>query len=519
MEAIGRFDNFKWLLSHRVVKENKQPDENVLMFNEHGAFVVGIEEIYFVESFYANYVRVFGSSFIQSKLDALEDETAKRWANYAISRIPDVIKYENAEFEERLEELSDKLELPAPHLLEVFKPYMPFITYGDYYKFAIDKVDSPLYRYFYVLLILMYEDDYPTDDTVLYPYTYTTCPQKDTCKEKNKCQPCRRCYYLELRNGKDYNFAKELSEFQKEITLDFLSAVPQEIKEKMLVKLYESLQQVNQSGFFAAKLSLSYDKVLYEGKKSLTGNFFLRWDKVDFFNGFYTVRHPDVPFNSAKPYKIEDKNSRKAFNDISGIFMKKLPPLYVEAKDGKIIKVMNRANLTSCISNLEHKVGRAEVLHQSGISHKKFKAKEITKMEAKSLCKELKSRYLDYLCSKQLDSYRVIYCVESRVNSSGAVVCEYSFIFTIGETSNKLVLAYENASNSRCTYIFPILRCSWKASIEKIYDFFASNEINKRQLMASRTIDLRLPGDYDYHRIFHSDYLTWVDNIRLHSRK
>lgn len=519
MGAVGRFDNFKWLLSHRVVKENKQPDENTLMFNEHGAFSVGIEEIYFVESFYANYVRIFGSSFIQSKMSTLENETAKQWANYAISRIPDVIKYENAEFEEHLIELSDKLELPASHLLEVFKPYMPFITFGDYYKFAIDKVDSPMYRYFYVLLILMYEYDYPTDDTILYPYTYATCPQKDTCKEKDKCQPCRRCYYLEFRNGKDYDFARELNDFQKEKTLDFLSVVPHKIKEKMLVKLYESLQQVNQSGFFAAKLCLSYDKVLYGGKKPLTGGFFLRWDKVDFFNGFYTVRHPDVPFNSAKPYRIEDKNSRKAFNDISGIFMKKLPPLYVEAKDGKIVKVMNRANLTSCISILEYKVGRADVSHQSCISHKKFKAKEITKMEAKSLCKELKSRYLDYLCSKQLDSYKVIYCVESRVNSSGAVVCEYSFIFTIGETPNKLVLAYENASNSRCTYIFPILRHFWKDSIEKIYDFFASNEVNKRQLMASRSIDLRLPGDYDYSRIFHSDYLTWVDNIRLHTRR
>lgn len=518
MEAIGRFDNFKWLLSHRVVKENKQPDETVLMFNEHGAFVVGIEEIYFVESFYANYVRVFGSSFIQSKLDALENETAKQWANYAISRIPDVIKYEDAEFEERLEELSDKLELPAPHLLEVFKPYMPFITFGDYYKFAIDKVDSPLYRYFYVLLILMYEDDFPENATIKYPFTYANCPLKK-CTAREKCQSSKSCYRLEMQYGKNYDFARELNEFQKEKTLDFLLAVPQKIKEKMLVKLYESLQQVNQSGFFAAKLSLSYDKVLYGGKKPLTGNFFLRWDKVNFFNGFYTVRHPDVPFNSAKPYKIKDKNSRKAFNDISGIFMKKLPPLYVEAKDGKIIKVMNRANLTSCISILEHKVGRADVSHQSGISHKKFKAKEITKMEAKSMCKELKSRYLDYLCSKQLDSYKVIYCVESRVNSSGAVVCEYSFIFTIGETSNKLVLAYENASNSRCTYIFPILRRFWKDSIEKIYDFFASNEINKRQLMASRSIDLRLPGDYDYHRIFHSDYLTWVDNVRLHSRR
>lgn len=452
MESVRRFDNFEWLLSHRVVKENRLPDENELMYDEHGGFHVGMEEIYFVEGFYSMYVREFGPSFVQRRLEALEEGVAKRWADYALKRIPDVIRYENSEFEERLEELLSKLKLPASHIRDAFRPYMPFLVYEDYCRFAMDKRDSPLYRYFYVLLILWCEADFPEDATIRYPFTYATCPYRDKCSAKERCRPCKRCHHLESRYGKNYDFAKELNEFQKEMTNHFLSAVPQGEKEEI------------------------------------------------------------------RPYKMKDAHSRKAFNDISGVFMKRLPPLHVEAKEGRIVRVMNRANLTSCISILEHKVSRADVSRKSPASHKKSEAKEMTKMEAKSLCKELKSRYLDYLCSKHLDCYKVVYCVESRVNSSGVVVSEYSFIFTIGETSGKIVLAYENASESRCTYIFPINRHSWKTSIERIYDFFASNEVNKRQLMASRSIDLRLPGDYEFHRLLHSDYLTWVDHVKLHSR-
>ena len=44
--------------------------------------------------------------------------------------------------------------------------------------------------------------------------------------------------------------------------------------------------------------------------------------------------------------------------------------------------------------------------------------------------------------------------------------------------------------------------------------FFAQNEVNKRQLMASRRVDLQLPGNYDYQRILHSDDLSWVDKIK-----
>ena len=84
MDDIQRFDEFEWLLANKVVNENVLPDENVLVYSGHSAFSIGLTELYFVELFYDKYVRVFGSAFIQNKIDALKNETARKWANYAM---------------------------------------------------------------------------------------------------------------------------------------------------------------------------------------------------------------------------------------------------------------------------------------------------------------------------------------------------------------------------------------------------------------------------------------------------
>lgn len=64
-------------------------------------------------------------------------------------------------------------------------------------------------------------------------------------------------------------------------------------------------------------------------------------------------------------------------------------------------------------------------------------------------------------------------------------------------------------------YIFvPCSQKKWQLCIDKIYEYFASNEINKRQQLASRKVYLNLSGGHDYQRIMHDNYLKWVDRIK-----
>ena len=107
MDNIQRFDEFEWLLANKVVNENVLPDNNVVVYSGHSAVSIGLTGLYFVELFYDKYVRVFGSAFIQNKIDALKNETARKWANYAMDRIPAVIKYKNEEFVDSLEDLQN----------------------------------------------------------------------------------------------------------------------------------------------------------------------------------------------------------------------------------------------------------------------------------------------------------------------------------------------------------------------------------------------------------------------------
>lgn len=251
----------------------------------------------------------------------------------------------------------------------------------------------------------------------------------------------------------------------------------------------------------------------FQNKTLLSNGIFqIGWNEVLFRDGFYILELS----NSAKKtliYRVKDNHSRSAFNNIRSLIEKRLPPLQVEVEDEQIVNVYNKPSLESIISLMEHKVLQSSTHKKKSISVKKER-KELNPKEAKVYCKQFKSRYIKYLCDKQLDNYNVVCCIEYRVNSNNIFVREYSFIFTIKETNNLIYLAFENTSNWRCTYLFPIPKETWGESVDLIYEYFVSNEVNKRQQMASYQVDLCLPGNYAYLRVYHKNYTEWVDRIK-----
>ena len=509
------FDNFQWLSSLKDVENGMFPyddSSSKYVCNFYDKLTINILNYDVVRSFYNKYIRKFGHNFIAEKASCLNSTIVKRSVMYALEKYKDVVEIENERFESDLEDVRSRLNIEGVDLMDVFEKYLPFIHDRDIYRFAYDNIDSPQFEYFYLLLIFLYEDDYPTK-----PLEYQTCKYKDKCERANDCKirsiNKNVCLYDEIRYGKDYSFTQDFYDFQKEIVIKFLHFAPQEIKNKALVKLYESFKQINQTNIFEEKLSLSFDKFLCKKENPLTGEFYLPWSRVEFYNGFYLLTHPNVPSNIKQFHRIDDKHSRLAFNDIKRYFLERLPPIHVEAKNGKIIKVINEASLYECILVMEHEVN-AKFEKKNSIDKVKVEKKALTKDDTITLCKELKSQYLDYLCTQQIEKYKVICCIEHRINSSGVVHDEYSFIFTIKESKEKICLVYENATNSRSTYILPTAKDTWDESIDNIYNFFASDEINKRQQMASKLIDLKLPGNYEYKRVYHKDYFSWHYTIQ-----
>ena len=529
---MKEFDNFNLLKSIKEIQkginpyDKSKPDSPDCKFNDlsnldicpctirKGKFEISWYNYNMVLTIYNTYIRRYGEDFIREYTEKMKGRATKAWVLYALNKYPALVEDKNNDTIDELEELLDKLHITDQNVIETFKTHMPFLSEFDVFRFAYDNINSPKLEFFYLLLIWLYENDYPTKPHLR---EYQTCKSKDECKYATDCKikniNKNTCLYDEKLYGKDYSFTQELTDFQKGVITKFLYYAPQEIKEKALIKLYESFKQINQTNIFENKLSLSYEKVLCNKDNPLTGNFYITWNKVEFYNGFYLISHPNVPSNIKQFYRIEDRHSRLAFNDIKKIFLERLPPIHVEAKNGKIIKIRNKANLCECTILMEHEVN-ANFEKKNKNEKVKVEKKILTKDEATIFCKDFKSQYLDKLCMQQIEKYKVICCIEHRINSSGVIHDEYSFIFTIKESKEKIYLVYENAANSRSTYILPITKNTWEESIDNIYNFFASNEINKRQQMASKLIDLKLPGNYEYKRIFHTDYSSWHYKIQ-----
>jgi hypothetical protein len=160
---MEHFDNFKWLLFQKPISEERLPDESVLIERDGRGYNFGFEEYYIVVHFFSQYIRPFGKEFILKKVNELENSFAKAWAIFAIARAPLVIKHDNEEFEDRMEELGIKLGIPYEHIKSAFLSYMPFFINYEYFKFAYDNLDKVYYRYFYLLLIdyINTEDNIP----------------------------------------------------------------------------------------------------------------------------------------------------------------------------------------------------------------------------------------------------------------------------------------------------------------------------------------------------------------------
>lgn len=473
------FDNFKNSYFNYVIKNYKKPDEEVLVKNGND-YTYGIIEWHFTAWFYDNYIRRFGHEFIQTKIGDIKNKSVYTWAVFGLNKYQTVLDISNDDFDNNLYEISNELHCNFQVLYNKFNKYKPFLTNYDYYRFAYENVDSHDIIYFYILLIIYIDNDYPIK-TVL-----------DT----------------------DASVKEELMEFQRELVNKFCSLAPKEIKEKAVGALFKAFQQINETNKYEPKLSLSLSSILYNDKVPLSGPIYIQWDKVEFYDGFYLIYHPNERRSKEqRPYMIRDDKSRKVFNDISSIFMKKLSPLYVLAENGRIVNVLNKQELSSCISVMEYKVAAPSSVKKQK-SPIKVERKEISRSEAITLCKDFKSKFLEYLSNKQLDNYNVVCCVENKINANRVIEAEYSFIFTFKESKDKLFLAFENTKDSRCTYVFPVSKTKWKESIDLIFNFFASNLVNKRQQLAMRLADLELPGNFEYKRILHTEYLVWANRIR-----
>ncbi len=515
------FDNYK--LWHKMLsKQEAMPNEDIFT-KTNGGVSISTKECHLLSYFHLWYYRYFEPEFLLAKTKKIKSPIIRAWAKYCITHMDVFLEYENESFDSDLEDFYEYSSLSNEEIRQTLDKYKPYLFYDDYFRPAYEYIECEKNDLAVILIMMRMDSDYPYRTNVDHLESYCKekflkCNKKKHCKDFVLCHKERTC--IQDRRGlipESHDFEEEMCEFERDIIEEFVNNAPEEKKQLAYPFILNVFEQINATRKYKDPLITSTSKLYSPNGMPLTGKIYILWNKVSFYNGFYQIQHPKLSYKeTSRIHTIKDANSRRVFNDISSYFLKKLPPIHVEVKDGAIVEILNKTSLDSCISVLEHKVvapNRPKTKRPQ--MHTYYKRIELSKSEAIDYCKDKDSRYFKYLCKTQIEDYKVICCIENRVNASnGLITSEYSFIFTYRETSDQLFLAYENDNGHRCTYVFPIDKKYWKSSIDMLYDFFASSIINKRESLLKRLVDLKLPGNYHYQRIPHTDYLTWVDKMK-----
>lgn len=448
----------------------------VLPKDEYGFGVLMASKI-----FYSLYIRPYGFENVKKEICNIIDSIERKWAEYFLKQANDIKIVADKDFESDLCEVAEFLNIPYELLDSIFEPYKPFLFLKDYIEFGVANFSNDNYNYFYILILIYIKNQYLWD------------------------------------NGDDEEDDDEYLEIQKEI-IDVFIKYKNEKVSFQIDRLFTTFDQINKTSFLDKKFFLSYNKVLYnDGEIPLDGDIFVPWTNVVFWDGYYFIYHPSFP-NGDKgrfPLRIEDKSSRRDFNNLQKHFMKKLCPIYVSAVDGRIKKVHNHQDLLECIDIINKKIHPLEGSEQDD-EKIESKKKYLSKNETKDIIKQYKlNHYLEYLCNEQLDDYKVIYCVENRINSNENMTIEHSFIFTIKDSSGNLKLIFENTEISRCTYAFITSKESWDKDVESISDFFVSDIVNKRLNITRQKHNMPILRNLKYSRITHTDYYKWKQHINI----
>jgi len=262
---------------------------------------------------------------------------------------------------------------------------------------------------------------------------------------------------------------------------------------------------------YCEQLKIKDNIVPDENKISNNGKFELSWKYVTFANGYIYLYHP-LHQNSSHPLKYKMENSISAFNNIQSYFINRLTPISVQAKNGRIIKVLNIEDVEFCIQKLTAKYKNRNNRVISRIP--KQKIEKLTQEQITNHIHTYKSKYLDWLCSKQLPNYQIYYCLEIKSNVNQQEKDEDAFIFTIQETKQMVTLVYENVLESRSSIVFKIRKNRLPNVIQEIHHFFSSNSLNKRELIMQGNVSNELLFSLNtYWRIMHTNFNSWKSKI------
>lgn len=273
--------------------------------------------------------------------------------------------------------------------------------------------------------------------------------------------------------------------------------------------------------FYLDKIDNTYYDIVIGGFDSVTIEYknTISWEYIKFKNGYLLIFHPEHPDAKGKykPFRYVCLDSIEAFNHVNEYIKKKLHPIQVLFHDDVIVGIDNKSVvlIQEAIIMLDDysKTPEIKVVEVKNEDCEKHKGDNFTNEQIKDILKSLKSKYLNHLSKLQLNTEKLYYCIEQKINSAFVPMDEEAFLFSIKQTGAFTLMAFENVLPSRATILFVCANEKINESITFIHEYFSSPQINKRENLIIKKLDLSEYGIISYVRVMHDSYPQWVKVI------
>lgn len=248
----------------------------------------------------------------------------------------------------------------------------------------------------------------------------------------------------------------------------------------------------------------------------------LKWENVQFHNGYY-VFTPEAHYENAPiPLKVKEPFCLQSFNYITQYFQQRLPKIRYQIYKNGDIKILDTIKFQNAILMIaqEHKQATIEKRAVNPDSKKGnpsnslqaalFRGQQMTVAEFR----KYKSLFIDFLVSRQDMKYKIVPMTEG-LDHSSCSHGEDAFLFTVPVSKDIVYIILENVKPARSTLVFTVLESEYMPALETIYSFMQGNTINKRSEIRSKSIIFKNRGIIGYRSINHDTYTSWKQDVIL----
>lgn len=255
----------------------------------------------------------------------------------------------------------------------------------------------------------------------------------------------------------------------------------------------------------------------------------LDWECVTFKKDSFVVNPPKNGNVKFMPLTVYKPGVQGSYNYLRKYLNDRITSIRCTVENMKLI-INDAISLDEAIAKLAVISNQSPILSTDTIFPTRTSPMQMSFKQALSKAQQMtpaeftkyKSEFINFLLKKQSGKYKVIPCVE-RLTHTDNDITEEAFMFSLKENTGRYLIVYENVNPDRSTLLFEVEENDYELTVQSIYDFLQSAEVNKRSNLRGRKIELKEANVKRFRSINHDSSwkysiiccleFDWISNI------